>query len=144
MSNHHWYGIFQLHWVIISLVAVFLYRRYIVTSSLYSVTNGQVVYFYMAVGLFILLKATPLDLIGTDYLFSAHTLQLSLVYFVVVPLILLSLPVTFLRQYIWHHQTRFALNTLAHPWLTLIAFNGLIVIYYIPTVFNLVDRKSVV
>lgn len=143
MSNHHWYGIFQLHWVIISLVAVFLYRRYIVTSSLYSVTNGQVVYFYMAVGLFILLKATPLDLIGTDYLFSAHTLQLSLVYFVVVPLILLSLPVTFLRQYIWHHQTRFALNTLAHPWLTLIAFNGLIVIYYIPTVFNLVHGSMI-
>lgn len=142
MSDHHWYELFQLHWVIISLVAVFLYRKYIVTSSLYAVSRNQVTYFYMAVTLFALLKATPLDLIGTHYLFSAHTLQLSLIYFVVVPLLLLSLPVNFLRQYIWHHQTRFALNLLAHPWLTLVAFNGLIAIYYIPTVFNLVHGSA--
>ena len=85
-----------------------------------------------------ILKATPLDVIGQDYLFSMHTLQLSLIYFVVVPLLLLSLPVNFLRQQIWNHHARFILKILSHPWLTLITFNGLISIYYIPVVFNFI------
>lgn len=92
----------------------------------------------MGICLFILLKATPLDVIGTDYLFSVHTLQLSLIYFIGVPLLLLSLPINFLRQSIWNHRAKFAVKFLAHPWLTLIAFNGLISVYYIPSVFNIV------
>lgn len=117
---------------------IFLYVEYIIRSSLYAVTKVQFTYFSIAVGLFILLKATPIDVIGTHYLFSVHTVQLSLIFFIVVPFLLLSLPVTFLRQYVWHHHTRILLNIFSHPWLTLIAFNGLLSIYYIPTVFNLI------
>src|SRR5699024_517839 len=56
--------------------------------------------------------------------------------FITVPLLLLSFPVAFLRQVIWNHQARILLKIFSHPWLTLIGFNGLISIYFIPSVFN--------
>src|SRR5699024_12047367 len=61
--------------------------------------------------------------------------------FLVVPFLLLSLPKNFLRQSLWHHQAKFILKILAHPWISLITFNGLISIYYIPTVFNVVHNN---
>lgn len=138
ISNHHWYALFKLHWLILSLFGLYLYQKYIVISPIYAVTKSQKIYFYIGISLFFLLKATPIDVIGTDYLFSMHTLQISFIYFIVVPLILLSLPVNFLRQALWNHQTRFVVKILSHPWLSLITFNGLISIYYIPTIFNVV------
>lgn len=135
--------LFKLHWIIICLFVAFLYVKYIVRSPLYSASNIQITYLSVALSIFILLKATPIDVIGTHYLFSMHTLQLSLTYFVVIPLLLLSLPTDLLRQYIWHHHTRLLLRILAHPWLTLIAFNGLISVYYIPTVFNFIHAYPI-
>jgi len=82
-----------------------------------------------------------LDLIATHYLFSAHVLQLSLIYFVAIPLLILSFPVNFLRKYIWNHRTKFVLKILAHPWLTLITFNGLLSIYLIPAIFNFIHMN---
>src|SRR5690606_38986037 len=107
------------------------------------VTNSQKNYFITAMVLIFILKATPLDVIGTHYLFSAHVFQLSVAFFIVIPLIILSFPVNFLRQYIWHHRTKFALNILAHPWLTLITFNGFITIYLIPAVFNFIHANVI-
>jgi putative membrane protein len=142
-ANDHWYTLFKLHWLLLALGVLFLYRKNIISSPLYAVTRQQITYFHVAIALFIILKATPLDVIGTDYLFSMHTFQLSIIYFVVVPLALLGLPVTFLRKSIWHHQKRFVLNMLAHPWLTLVTFNGLISIYFIPTIFNFIHGHVV-
>src|SRR5699024_4109290 len=81
-------------------------------------------------------KATPLHIIGTDYLFSMYMLEISAIFFITVPLLLLSFPVAFLRQVIWNHQARILLKIFSHPWLTLLGFNGLISIYFIPSVFN--------
>jgi len=141
LSSHGWYALFKIHWLIISAIVALLYIKYIIRSPLYSVTKAQQTYFFIAVGFFLLLKVTPIDIIGADYLFSVHTLQLSLLFFLVVPFLLLSLPKNFLRQSLWHHQAKFILKILAHPWISLITFNGLISIYYIPTVFNVVHNN---
>ncbi|MBO1002431.1 cytochrome c oxidase assembly protein [Pseudogracilibacillus auburnensis] len=141
VENHSLYTLFKLHWVIFFLIVSSLYRKKVVQSPLYSVTKNQTYYFMIAIILLLLLKATPFDVIATQYLFSAHTLQLSLTYFVVIPLLILSFPTNFWRQYIWNHRTKFALNILAHPWLTLITFNGLLTLYFIPAVFNVVHMN---
>ena len=143
MEHHSFYSLFKLHWVILLLIISFLYVKNVVRSKLYVVTDGQKFYFFTGIILLFLLKATPLDVAATHYLFSAHVLQLSLMFFIAIPLLILSLPVNFLRQYIWNHRTRFALNILAHPWLTLIAFNGLLTVYLIPTVFNFIHGNIV-
>src|SRR5699024_8813167 len=97
---------------------------------------SQRFYFYLGVGITLLFKATPLHIIGTDYLFSMYMLEISAIFFITVTLLLLSFPVAFLRQVIWNHQARILLKIFSHPWLTLIGFNGLISIYFIPSVFN--------
>lgn len=97
----------------------------------------------MAVATFTFIKASPLDVIGTHYLFSVHTLQMSLAYFVAIPLLLLSMPIGLLRQYIWHHQTKLIVKILSHPWMSLITFNGFLSIYFIPTVFKAIHTNII-
>lgn len=143
LSNHSWYALFKLHWIVFVFFLSYFYIKHIVRSPLYPVTKNQQYYFFTGMALVFLLKATPFDVIGTHYLFSAHVFQLSVIFFIVVPLIILSLPVNFLRKYIWHHRTKFALNILAHPWLTLITFNGFITIYLIPAVFNFIHSNVI-
>lgn len=133
-----------MHWIIILAFVTFYYMKKVVKSPLYEVTAMQRLYFYIAIFLLFVLKATPVDVLGNHYLFSVHTLQMSFTYFIVIPLLLLSLPRNFLRQHIWGHRTKFALNILAHPWLTLIVFNGLLTLYFIPAVFNLVHANFLV
>src|SRR5699024_10396837 len=96
-------------------IVALLYIKYIIRSPLYSVTKAQQTYFFIAVGFFLLLKVTPIDIIGADYLFSVHTLQLSLLFFLVVPFLLLSLPKNFLLQSLWYNQPKFLLKILPHP-----------------------------
>src|SRR5699024_12665408 len=65
-----------------------------------------------------------------------YMLEISAIFFITVPLLLLGILVDFLRHVIWNHQARMLLKIFSHPWLTLIGFNGLISIYFIPSVFN--------
>src|SRR5699024_11088816 len=141
LSSHGWYALFKIHWLIISAIVALLYIKYISRSPLYSVTKAQQTYFFIAVGFFLLLIVTPIHIIGADYLFSVHTIQLCLLFSIVNPFFLLSLPKNFLRQSLWHQQAIFILKILAHPLISLITFNALISIYYIPTVFNVVHNN---
>src|SRR5699024_11610837 len=120
LSSHRWYDLFQIHWLIISAIVALLYIKYIIRSPLYSVTKAQQTYFFIAVGFFLLLKVTPIDIIGADYLFSVHTLRLSLLFFLVVPFLLLTLPKIFLRPFLLHHQSKFILQISSHPCILLI------------------------
>jgi len=143
LANHSWYALFKFHWALFLFVISYIYVKNLIQSPLYNISNQQKLYFFTAVSLVFIIKATPLDIISQHYLFSAHVLQLSLVFFIAIPLFVLSFPVNFLRQYIWNHRTRFVINVFAHPWLTLIAFNGLLTIYLIPAIFNLIHSNIV-
>src|SRR5699024_1683484 len=136
LSSHGWYALFKIHWLIISAIVALLYIKYIIRSPLYSVTKAQQTYFFIAVGFFLLLKVTPIDIIGADYLFSVHTLQLSLLFLLVVPCLLLTLPKNYFRQSVWHHPATFILEIFAHPGISLTPLNGLISFCYLPAVFN--------
>lgn len=127
--------------MVLFLIMMYLYITKVIRSPLYRVTKNQPFYFFTAMATLFFIKATPLDVIGTYYLFSVHTLQLSFTYFIAIPLLILSVPINLLRKYIWHHQTRLMVNILAHPWISLITFNGLLSIYFIPTVFTFVHSN---
>lgn len=134
-QDHNWYSVFPLHYLAIALVLVYLYQKKIDQSTIYETTTRQKGFFYTAMILFALIYATPLDVLGNHYLFSAHMLQTEVLHFIVVPFVLLSLPKTWLRQNLWNHRTKIFVKIIAHPWISLITFNGLLSIYYVPTVF---------
>lgn len=139
LEHHHWYSLFKIHWlVIVMLLAIFYYRK-VQNSRIYETKGKHLFSFYTAISLLACVKATPLDVLGSHYLFSAHVLQGSVTYFVIIPLFILSFPVTFYRQYLWNHRIKFVLAILSHPWLTLITFNGLLTLYYIPFIFNAIQ-----
>lgn len=139
LDNHSWYVLFKIHWIAIFTYGAYLYYKNIINSPLYRVTGNQRLYFMIAIVTLLLLKATPLDVLGKHYLFSAHLLQLSFTYFIAIPLLILSFPVDFLRQLIWHHRTKLLVSLLSHPWLSLITFNGLLTLYLIPAVYTFVQ-----
>lgn len=140
MEHHSFYALFKFHWLVLVAIGVYLYMKKVYRSSLYKVTGNQLYYFFTAMTLFLLLKATPLDVVANYYLFSAHILQLSFIYFIAIPLIILSIPAGILRQFVWGHRTKFALKILSHPWLSLISFNGLLTVYLIPAVYNIAKQ----
>lgn len=139
LENHSWYALFKIHWIALFAIGTYLYSKNIVKSPFYRVTSNQRFYFLTAIVTLLLLKATPIDVLGKHYLFSAHLFQLAFTYFVAIPLLILSFPVDFLRQLIWHHRTKFTVSLLSHPWLSLITFNGLLTLYLIPAVYTFVQ-----
>lgn len=139
MEEHSLYSLFKLHWLLLFIWFIYLYLRKIVFSKKYKVTASQVIYFFIAIILLISLKASPVDVIGKYYLFSAHVLQLSFIFFISIPLLILSLPRDFFRQLIWNHRTRFFVTILSHPWLSLVTFNGLLSLYLLPPIYNFVQ-----
>lgn len=140
MEEHTLYSLFKLHWLILFLVIIFIYFKKIVFNQQYTITASQIIYFFIAMILLIGLKASPIDVIGKYYLFSAHVLQLSFIFFIAIPLLILSLPRDFLRQLVWNYRTRLFVTILSHPWLSLFTFNGLLSLYLLPPVFNFLQQ----
>lgn len=144
LENHSLYSLFKLHWLLLCGLFAYLYMKRIVVGSLFKVSTSQRCYFFIATSLLIILKASPLDVIGTYYLFSVHVFQIAFICFVVIPLYILSMPRNYLRQFIWNYRTRFVVTILSHPWLSLIVFNGLLSIYFIPNVFTFLQAHVIV
>lgn len=143
-EHHSLYSLFKVHWFVISLLFFYIYVKRFIFTKVYEVTTTQRIYFFIALTLLTVLKASPLDVIGTYYLFSVHVLQISFICFIVLPLLMLSMPRPFLRQLIWHYRTRFVVTILSHPWLSLVVFNGLLSIYFMPNIFTFLQQHTLI
>ncbi|RXT05658.1 cytochrome c oxidase assembly protein [Ammoniphilus sp. CFH 90114] len=94
--------------------------------------TGLVTY-YMAAG-------SPMNYYGHHYLFSAHMLQQSLLYFVVPPLLILGLPKYLLQALFSIKFARRMLET--HMLVTIFAFNFMFSMYHLPLIFNTVMESE--
>ena len=112
-------------------------------SYKYEVTKSQIQYFMFGWILLYIVKGTPYAIISNDYLFSAHVFQLSAIFFIVTPLLVLSLPSVFMHHYFWNYKMKFLITVFGHPWLTAIAFNGLFTAYLSPPIFNMLKENIV-
>jgi len=135
-SQFAWYELWGPIYVIICLGLCYLYFKKVVHYYSFHMTKNQINYFISAVILLYVVKGSPLATIADHYLFSAHMLLLSVIFFAIIPLFILSLPRNFIRKYFWHHRMKFFINVFGRPWLTAILFNGLVTIYFIPPIFN--------
>lgn len=142
-NNYSLYALFKPHWLVVALVITYFYYKKIVNSPDYHVTSKQKRYYFIAVILFLLVTSSPIDVIGNDYLFSAYVLQMTMHYFVVVPLLMLSIPRQVFRKNMWDYRVRIIVNIAGHPWLTLFMFNGLLSIFLLPGVHNFLHNHMI-
>ncbi len=103
-----------------------------------SVTRGQKIWFIIGVTGFYIAKGTPLSVIGHHYSFSAHMLQMSLLYFIVPPLLLIGLPKVFFRKILGIRIIGRVFRFFTKPLIALLSFNLLISFYHLPFVFDTV------
>ncbi|GAA0614258.1 hypothetical protein GCM10009001_34410 [Virgibacillus siamensis] len=138
-TNHAWYELVGLVSLVVAVLLCYWYINTIIKSTHYNTTNTQKTYFFTAVILFYLVEGTPFAIIADDYLFSALSLQISIMSFVVMPLFILSLPKQYLDIFFWHHKrAKIASLIFAHPWPLAVAFNGLLTVFFIPAFFNII------
>lgn len=128
-------------WLILLCWVGFLYKKHIIDSAEYEVKLGQKGLFFAGLILLYLLHGSPFSIIADYYLFSALMLQLALTYFVIVPFLIVGLPMKLFKKYAWNHKLRISMKIAGHPWLTLITFNALLTIFFIPSVFNFVHAS---
>jgi putative membrane protein len=101
--------------------------------------KNQKLLFVTGLVIFYIAKGSPLQYYGHHYLFSAHMLQMALIYFVVPPLLLLGTPEWIFRKLFL--QSAFAKRIflfLTLPLVSIFLFNMLFSFYHLPFVFDAV------
>lgn len=136
INEHGFWALFKPYWLLIIGLIAYLYVTKIATKQMLDISKKQKRYFMTGLFFLLLAQASPLSVLGEHYLFSALVLQLSIQYFLVLPLLMIGLPKRFFRQYIWDHRTKFMIGIAAHPWVTLFMFNGLLSVFLLPSVLN--------
>lgn len=142
-ENISWFEMWGPLWLVFVIALGYMYHKYIVKHSEYNIGYGKKIPFYTGLILFYLLHGSPFSVIANHYLFSALTLQLSLTYFAVIPFLIIGTPYEWFKKYTWNHTLRLLINSVGHPWLTLVLFNMLFSIYFIPSVFNIVHASVI-
>jgi putative membrane protein len=87
-------------------------------------------FFYFAEG-------SPLKLLSHE-LFSMHMAQMTIMYIVMPPLLLLGIPGWFVRPLLEIKAFRYLLIFFTKPLVILFLFNGLLSIYHVPAVFDMI------
>lgn len=118
--------------IVISL-GIFYYKKIAKKYKLYS---QQQTAFYIGLVLIFLLYSSPFHLIAKHYLFSAHMFQLAITFFVIVPLLVISIPAEVYEKLSWNYKFRSTMKIAGNPFLIFIVFNLLFSIYFVPNVFN--------
>ncbi|MDP5275597.1 cytochrome c oxidase assembly protein [Chengkuizengella axinellae] len=101
----------------------------------------QRLYFLLGLSLFYICWGSPLYGIA-HFMFSVHMLHMSLLYFLVTPLLLAGIP---LHLYKVHKKFQFiskVWSKLTAPTISIVFFNGLFILYHIPIVMDTVMTTS--
>lgn len=132
------------HWnVILAGVLVFVLVMYIFQFKKEQDFRKKFSYFFLALLVFYLALGSPLHVLGDHYLFSAHMLEQSLIYIVLPPLLLLSLPIRFAEPIFRLGLKVKIISFLKKPLIPLLLFNVLFSFYHIPQIFNEVVSNNI-
>lgn len=131
-------------WLVLSIIIGYLYHKYIMNSPEYEVGSNQIKFFYIGISLLYVLHGSPFSIIADYYLFSVHMLQMSLTFFVVVPLLIIGLPFKLFKKYAWNYKLRTVFKVVGHPWISLVIFSMLFILYFVPSIFNSVHASVMI
>ncbi|WP_010277013.1 cytochrome c oxidase assembly protein [Paenibacillus senegalensis] len=97
---------------------------------------GKQAWMVSALVIFYLGQGSPLGYYGHGFLFSAHMLQMSLVYLAVPPLVYLGIPDWMTRHLLAKPGVKKWLHPITHPLIALLLFNLLFSFYHLPLIFD--------
>ncbi|HLR51434.1 MAG TPA: cytochrome c oxidase assembly protein [Candidatus Avamphibacillus sp.] len=138
-----WFEIWGPLWLVLVIGIGYLYNKHLVQSHEYEKDPKRTKLFYTGLVLFYLVHGSPFSVIADHYLFSGLMLQASLTYFVIIPFFIIGLPFKWFKKYAWNHKLRLSIKVAGHPWLTLVLFNAIFSIYFLPGVFNVIHDSFI-
>lgn len=101
-------------------------------------------YFWTGIALWYIAEGTPVAYYGKHYLFSVHMFQQSILYLIMPPFFLVSLPGWLLRAGLKSKGSKRIVSALAHPLFALFFFNFIFSMYHIPMVMDwLMARETI-
>jgi putative membrane protein len=100
------------------------------------VKHRQKIYFLIGLFLYFIAKGSPLEILAQHYLFSAHMIQQSILFFIVPPLILLGIPVWLEKTVAQSIFNKKIIRIFSNPILVMLVFDGLLTLYHFPIVFD--------
>lgn len=100
----------------------------------------QAVLFTAAIILVYAVKGSPVDLMS-HITFYAHMIQMSILYLIVPPLLIIGIPEWLWRKILAPASIQKVFRFLTKPLIALILFNGIFSIYHIPLIFDAVKTN---
>jgi putative membrane protein len=97
---------------------------------------GRATWFVAGVGAMLLALISPLDVIGDEYLFSAHMIQHLLLILMVPPLLLNGITRRFARRLLEHHSLRMIENFLGKAVVAWTIGIGTLAVWHLPALFD--------
>jgi putative membrane protein len=128
----------------ILLLTLFLTLLYfVVTGSFHSrfsgaspATGKQKTLFVLAMVVLYAAAGSPINYFGHHYLFSAHMLQMALLFFVLPPLLMIGIP-DWLWAFLFRNKRIFALlRVFTQPLVAALLFNTLLSFYHVPFILD--------
>ncbi|WP_428908767.1 cytochrome c oxidase assembly factor CtaG [Niallia sp. Krafla_26] len=103
-------------------------------------TKSQISFFIIVMAVYYLVKGGPLDLMG-HLMFYAHMIQMSILIFIIPPLLIISVP-----EWIWRTlRSKSVFKTVfgffSKPFFALVLFTATLSLYHIPFVFDVVKTN---
>ena len=105
-------------------------------------TKRQVFYFLLAMFLLYVVKGSPIDLLS-HIMFSAHMTQMAILYLVIPPLFIISIPEGIWRVILAGKSRQVIFSFFTKPLIALLFFNILFSLYHLPLVFDYIKSSMI-
>ena len=99
-------------------------------------------YFLLAMILLYVVKGSPIDLMS-HIMFSAHMTQMAILYLVIPPLFIISIPDWLWREMVAGRSRQVIFSFFTKPLIALLVFNILFSFYHLPQVFDFIKSNMV-
>ena len=106
------------------------------------VTKKQILLFITSLIVLYIVKGSPVDLLG-HLNFSIHMVQMSVLYLILPPLFISSIPNWLLRKFLSLKILGNLFLFLTKPLFALLLFNGVFSLYHFPFIFDLVKTNTI-
>ncbi|MGA4720388.1 cytochrome c oxidase assembly protein [Fictibacillus nanhaiensis] len=139
LSDYNWYELFPPSIYVIAIILAFVYFRFVARDKQGKklATKWQQTSMIASLLLMIIIKGTPVQVLGHNYLFSVHMVQMAVLYLMIAPLMILAIPEVKWKNWLSKKTilTRI-FHFLTKPLLALLIFNAVFSLYHIPLVFD--------
>ncbi|NLS88275.1 cytochrome c oxidase assembly factor CtaG [Bacillus subtilis] len=123
--------------ILLGITAIYLYFYRRMFSKPNRITGKEMACFLSAMLFLYAAEGSPVDLLG-HIMFSAHMVQMAVLYLVVPPLLIAGIPAWLWEKIIFRPAIKPVFSFFAKPLIALLLFNGIFSLYHVPLIFDTV------